>query len=252
MRDPYEVLGVAKRASHDELRKAYRQLARRWHPDLHPNEPEAEARFKEVASAWEVLGDPARRARHDGPRDVEGDDIERVAAAVERAEDWLRRGVLPPIAQGFRGHGAEALTRAIADSGSRRPGPLPSVGWWSRRVAERLGREIIVTLDTQRSHRAIHVVRHAKAWEIQFSAPGLLSGVRPADLDDVVMELLVDAALRCLAVGRVVVDPLRPDAPALARRRDDEQWRRVNGKRLLWAIVIGWNVWMLASGVLSG
>ncbi len=65
MADLYELLGVARTATADEIKKAYRRLARELHPDVNQDDPEAEARFKEVATAYEVLSDPERRARYD-------------------------------------------------------------------------------------------------------------------------------------------------------------------------------------------
>lgn len=65
MKDYYEVLGVARDASAEEVKKAFRQLARDTHPDANPGNPEAEERFREVAAAYEVLSDPQRRARYD-------------------------------------------------------------------------------------------------------------------------------------------------------------------------------------------
>lgn len=64
-RDYYEVLGVEKTASDDEIKKAYRKMAKKYHPDLNPDDKEAEAKFKEVGEAYEVLSDKQKRARYD-------------------------------------------------------------------------------------------------------------------------------------------------------------------------------------------
>ena len=62
---PYEVLGVKPDATADEIRKVYRKLAKQFHPDLNPGKPEAEARFKSIAAAYDLLSDPDKRARYD-------------------------------------------------------------------------------------------------------------------------------------------------------------------------------------------
>ena len=64
-RDLYEVLGVSRGASDEEIKKAYRKLVKKYHPDLNPGDKAAEAAMKEVNAAYEVLSDPDKKAKYD-------------------------------------------------------------------------------------------------------------------------------------------------------------------------------------------
>ncbi|PSR13768.1 MAG: molecular chaperone DnaJ, partial [Bacteroidetes bacterium] len=64
-RDFYEILGVSRSASKEEIKKAYRQLAIKYHPDKNPDNKEAEEKFKEAAEAYEILSDEDKKARYD-------------------------------------------------------------------------------------------------------------------------------------------------------------------------------------------
>src|ERR1039458_10079389 len=73
VKDPYEILGIARTASLEDIRKAYRRLAKKLHPDLNPGNKRSEEHFKEVAGAYDLLSDPDKRQRFDnGEIDASG------------------------------------------------------------------------------------------------------------------------------------------------------------------------------------
>jgi len=107
IRDPYQVLGVTKAASADEIKKAYRRLAKQHHPDLKPGHAGNEERFKEISAAYTLLSDPEKRARYDrGEIDAGGNE---------------RHG-------GFGGH-HRPRSRAHAGSGHGAAGEDGFAGW---------------------------------------------------------------------------------------------------------------------------
>src|SRR5579863_10593456 len=130
----YEVLGVKRDASADEIRKAYRKLAKEFHPDLNPGKPAAEARFKAVTAANDILSDPEKRARYDrGEIDESGAEKPRYSYRphAEGAQGWkyqpqgdVDAGDLDDLFAMFGRGGARGGRRAgQAGEGFSMPGP---------------------------------------------------------------------------------------------------------------------------------
>ena len=91
-RDYYDVLGVDKSVSDDDLKKAYRKAAKKYHPDLHPGDAEAEKKFKEVNEAYAVLSDPDKKNKYDRFGHAGVDSVH--ASAAVSAEDSVRTRML--------------------------------------------------------------------------------------------------------------------------------------------------------------
>jgi curved DNA-binding protein len=125
--NPYEILGVARDAPVEEIKKVYRRLARETHPDLNPGDAKAEARFKQVSAAYDVLSDPEKRRQFDEFGEIAleaGFDADRARAARDRFSS--RFGTPDPEAygEGFAFGGIEDLLRGFAArGGGERGGP---------------------------------------------------------------------------------------------------------------------------------
>jgi DnaJ-class molecular chaperone len=83
-RDPYSELGVSRSASPEDVRKAFRKLAKKYHPDANPGDAAAEERFKQVSAAFDIVGDPEKRRRFDGG-EIDGDGRESAFAGFENS-----------------------------------------------------------------------------------------------------------------------------------------------------------------------
>lgn len=119
--NPYSVLGVARDAPIDEIKKVYRRLARETHPDLNPGDARAEARFKEISAAYEVLSDPEKRRQFDEFGEVSleaGFDADRARAARDRFASRFGAPDAEGFGEGFAFGGIEDLLRGFAARGS--------------------------------------------------------------------------------------------------------------------------------------
>jgi molecular chaperone DnaJ len=136
MKDYYQALGVGRDATPDEIKNAFRRLARETHPDANPNDPTAEERFREVAEAYEVLSDPQRKARYDHGETVGVGDL------------FSQFGGLDDILQQFFGGGFGG-------------------GFGGRRSGPRRGSDIAASVSLTLAEAAVSANR-----EIEFRAPG--------------------------------------------------------------------------------
>ncbi|CAA7616733.1 DnaJ-class molecular chaperone [Magnetospirillum sp. LM-5] len=127
MKDPYLVLGVARDASDDDIKKVYRQLARELHPDLNPGDAKAEERFKIISAAYDFLSDPEKRRRFDaGEIDATG---------AEKRRSWRSSGAGGQRARGYNPFGGGSVDDILAEMMRRKAraqraedGPHPGRG----------------------------------------------------------------------------------------------------------------------------
>ena len=114
--DYYQVLGVPRTATEEDIRKAYREMARKYHPDLHPDDDAAKEQFKKVQTAFDTLNDPSKREMYDRY----GSSFEGVGGG---AGGWSPQGQAGPFPGGFQGGGEVDLESMRA----RCPGKSPSL-----------------------------------------------------------------------------------------------------------------------------
>jgi molecular chaperone DnaJ len=197
--DLYELLGVRPEASDEEIKRAYRARARELHPDTNHGNPEAEARFKQVTVAYEVLRDPERRARYDrfGPEGVFG-------AQAGGAGGFGFEGGLGDIFEAFFGQ--------MAGGGSRRRGPQPGAD-----AEVRLGLEFADAVFGSRQEISVRLPVTCETCAGRGTAPGTepvtctdcqgtgeLRRVRQSLLGQVVTSV---ACSRCSGTGEMIPSP---------------------------------------------
>lgn len=85
--DYYKILGVSEQAEEEQIKQAYRRLAKKYHPDLNPNDSEAEEKFKNVVEAYETLGDADKRKEYDLKKTKTGDGRKRESTASAKSPD---------------------------------------------------------------------------------------------------------------------------------------------------------------------
>lgn len=207
--DPYALLEIERDASPEEIKRAYRRLAKRWHPDRNPGDPSAAERFKAIAQAFETLSSPERKLRHDARRTGSARDedfLDRVADAVERGQRWAEEVVVPHFASTYRGSGAEMAVRFVKDASQLRPGRFsPATTALGRYRARRWLSGVDVAFEAG-LFTPTALVRTRLGARILVCPDALWrEGIQSAEqLDEAVLVLLVARYAQVIAFGRFV------------------------------------------------
>jgi DnaJ-class molecular chaperone len=127
-KDYYKTLGVAESASADEIKKSYRKLARKYHPDANKGDSKAEERFKEISEAYNVLSDEKRRKEYDDARSMYG-----AGRAARTGSTWATCSAAAPAARAAGWATSWAGCSAPAAAPSSRPGRAAAPTWRPRR-----------------------------------------------------------------------------------------------------------------------
>jgi curved DNA-binding protein CbpA len=127
---PYELLGIKPNASADEIQKAYRKLAKQYHPDLNPGDRTAEDRFKTISAAYDLLGDPEKRARFDRG-EIDGSGAERPQrqyyrdfAAEDAGPSYHSAGAIPALPISWMTTSCRNCSSVGPEAATRRPGRI--------------------------------------------------------------------------------------------------------------------------------
>lgn len=261
--DPYAILEVPRDATEADIKRAYRRLAKIHHPDRHEGDPAAAERFKRIAWAFELLSDPARRTawlRDQVPAPgtawpASFTDV--VATAIERAQTYIERQILPHYATYLRGAGAEAAVRLWQDAEALVDIAYLAqqnvvVGAGARWRAAAWVRRIEVTMEDWPMLQASHRVRLRTGRHRIVVLPFALwqGGIRESSaVEETVLRLLIARYAQIWADrSGGLIGASGTDAVARARARDDLEVRQRRVSSLMTAGLVAFVIFLLYLG----
>jgi hypothetical protein len=256
--DPYQILGVSPDATEREIRTAFRTLAKELHPDRNPDNPAATERFNEVAQAWEVLSDPAKKAawrqrergRPDAPDPDWLDTFDLILAALEVE---LKREILPGYVASH-GIGFDLMTalRVAVEAGTVIPRLSVPSSRWVRWRTRRLVRSIHFVADESPFNGSILQVRRGTGRHVVVVSTWALwmQGVRTEEAVREILPRVTSAGLLIALAGQLGARGRTP--PEIWARRPlwhrDEFWGVVWGLAIVLSIWMVWTAWRQTAG----